>query len=647
MSRARNNNVRGPTSALTEFLRASGITPTTVARRAATQQGQQQQAAAGPSNDDSQQQQDQAVSSSVSGRPSRAASRRGASRRESGYGSDNLDEDDEENREEEKDENGAEEEEAVEEPERNSPAPAKKRKLTKAAEAKLKAQEKKKAKGKGKKGSGDEYEDDDDPYTSLSKSMWSNGSKPPVGDFENCAKCEKQFTVTKYTMAANPGPGWLCHVCAKASGKDPFKKPAAPRKRKAPGDKREVVHFVENRLPTLVNLCIKVVTQHIDDVESLGDIGTLNVEAIAKAMAKNRSLTTENAKLFYNTTNSKLVLYDATNLPSSAFESLVYLNPNLTSLRLDFCGQLDDPAFKVFTTSLPALERIELLGPFLVRSPAWKDFIKAHPNLEGFLITQSPRFDLDCLRELVSHCTGLKELRLKEFGKMSDAFLDEIADNLGGQGDSESILEYLDISSPGGESCSDAAVVNLLSAIGGSLRYLDVSKHDLLTDEFLLGGLQQHTHSLESLSIAHCPEITSKALASLFNEWENPPLVSLDASRNPELQTDALEAIMKHSGSRLENLNINGWKDVEENGLRDIGRKGKEMRKLDVGFCRNVDDFIIKAWLEGEDVKGRKKGGCTELVELKVWGCNRVTPNCPKKLGLALHGVESHIIKRT
>ncbi|KAJ2928494.1 hypothetical protein H1R20_g8594, partial [Candolleomyces eurysporus] len=626
MSRARNNNVRGPTSALTEFLRASGITPTTVARRAATQQGQQQ-AAAGLSNDDSQQQQDEAGSSSGSRRPSRAASRRGANRRESGYGSDNLDEDDEGNREEDQDENGADEE-AVEEPERNSPAPAKKRKLTKAAEAKLKAQEKKKAKGKGKKGSDDEYQDDDDPYTSLSKSMWSSGSKPPVGDFENCAKCEKQFTVTKYTMAANPGPGWLCHVCAKASGKDPFKKPAAPRKRKAPGDKREVVHFVENRLPTLVNLCIKVVTQHIDDVESLGDIGTLNVEAIAKAMAKNRSLTAENAKLFYNTTNSKLVLYDATNLSSPAFESLVYLNPNLTSLRLDFCGQLDDPAFKVFTTSLPALERIELLGPFLVRSPAWKAFIKAHPNLEGFLITQSPRFDLDCLRELVSHCTGLKELRLKEFGKMSDDFLDEIADNLGGQGDSESILEYLDISSPGGESCSDAALVNLLSRIGGSLRCLDVSKHDLLTNAFLLGGLQQHTHSLES-------------------EWENPPLVSLDASRNPELQTDALEAIMKHSGTRLESLNINGWKDVEENGLRDIGRQGKEMRKLDVGFCRNMDDFIVKAWLEGEDVKGRKKGGCMELVELKVWGCNRVTANCPKKPGLALHGVESHIIRRT
>ena len=67
------------------------------------------------------------------------------------------------------------------------PVPSKKRKLTKAAEAKLKAKEKK------KKGSDNE---DEDAYTALSKSLWSNGtSKPPVGSFEKCAVCKKQFTV--------------------------------------------------------------------------------------------------------------------------------------------------------------------------------------------------------------------------------------------------------------------------------------------------------------------------------------------------------------------------------------------------------------------------------------------------------------------
>lgn len=108
--------------------------------------------------------------------------------------------------------------------------------------------------------------------------MWKGDlPKPPVGSFENCARCQKQFTVvsvflarflllstltatfkTKYTMAANPPPGWLCHMCAKSSGADPFKTPAAPRKRKAAGEKRSVVNYEERRFPSLASICIKV-----------------------------------------------------------------------------------------------------------------------------------------------------------------------------------------------------------------------------------------------------------------------------------------------------------------------------------------------------------------------------------------------------
>jgi DNA repair protein RAD7 len=59
-------------------------------------------------------------------------------------------------------------------------------------------------------------------------------------------------------MAANPPPGYLCHQCVKASGNDPFKKPAAPRKRKPVADKREVISYEERRLPSLAAMCIEV-----------------------------------------------------------------------------------------------------------------------------------------------------------------------------------------------------------------------------------------------------------------------------------------------------------------------------------------------------------------------------------------------------
>ena len=107
-------------------------------------------------------------------------------------------------------------------------------------------------------------------------------------------------------MASSSGEGYLCHQCAKAGGIDPFKKPTLPKKRKAPSEKRNVTSFEERRFPTLVSLCVQVcyylsvyrlmpmilqlITEHIDDVEALGDIGALNTEAIARALSRNRSL---------------------------------------------------------------------------------------------------------------------------------------------------------------------------------------------------------------------------------------------------------------------------------------------------------------------------------------------------------------------
>ncbi|KAJ3513206.1 hypothetical protein NLJ89_g3081 [Agrocybe chaxingu] len=430
-------------------------------------------------------------------------------------------------------------------------------------------------------------------------------------------------------MAANSGTGYLCHQCAKAGGQDPFKKPTIPKKRT---EKRNITTFEERRFPTLVSLCIQLITKHIDDVEALGDIGAMNVEAISKALSKNRGLTPQNAHLFYNPTNASLTLFDATNLPSPALETLVYHNANLVSLRLDFCGHLDDKAFTVFSTGLPSLTRLELLGPFLVRSPAWQAFFKSHPKLEGFLVTQSPRFDEACIKALIKNCRKVTDLRLKEIGKMSDVFLSEIKGLK---------LRYLDLADPT-SSCSEKAMIALLRAVGKTVTHLDVSKHDLLTDGFLTKGLQAHAKKLDSLVLGHLPELTDEGVGAFFEGWKgSPPLLSLDMSRNDALAGAALKGAFKHSGRRLEVLNINGWKDVPEEDLMIIGHVGTELRKVDVGWCRAVDDFVVKAWLEGEELRGVVQGGCSRLEELKVWGCNRVTAACPRRKGLVIFGIES------
>ncbi|KAF9032948.1 RNI-like protein [Panaeolus papilionaceus] len=479
--------------------------------------------------------------------------------------------------------------------------------------------------------------------------------KPPVGSFENCASCEKQFTVTRYTMAASSGNGFLCHPCAKSGGKDPFKKPALPKKKRNNADKRTVTSFEERRFPSLVSLCIQLITKHIDDIDALGDIGTMNMEAISKALSKNRGLTVENAHLFYSPGNSSLTLFDATNLPPPALETLAYHNANLVSLRLDFCGQLNDASMQVFSTSLPHLRRIELLGPFLVRVPAWQTFFESHSQLESFLITQSPRFDEDCVRSMVKNCPNIKELRLKEVGKLNDVFLEELQKLTAD-------LTYLDLSDPS-HSCSEEAMIALISAVGGDLTYLNLSKHTLLGDSFLMQGVLPNIFKLRHLVLSYLPELTDKGVAEFFNEWgNNPPLDFLDISRNEELQSEALKAILYHSGKNLQVLNINGLKDVEQEALGLIGSVqkdnpknrfvgladiiGGQLKKLDVGWCRSVDDFIIKQMLEGtRNKRGNLEGGCKQLEELKVWGCNRVSASCPRRRGLIVLGIETHQVR--
>ncbi|KAF9546594.1 RNI-like protein, partial [Agrocybe pediades] len=317
-----------------------------------------------------------------------------------------------------------------------------------------------------------------------------------------------------------------------------------------------------------------------------------------------------------------------------ALETLAYHNANLTSLRLDFCGHLDDAAMKVFSKSLPSLHRLELLGPFLVRPAAWQEFFESHPQLQGLLITQSPRFDEECIKALVKFCPGITELRLKEIGQLKDAFLQQIQLFEGG-------LWYLDLADPS-HSCSEEAMLELLRAVGKTLTHLNVSKHNLLTDNFLKTGLLSKAKVMQSLTLSHLPELTTDGVRNFFDKWKgkNPPLSYLDISRNDELKGPALESILGHSGDKLEHLNINGWKDVEEDALRLIGKRGLHLKTLDVGFCRAVDDFVVKTWLEGED----SSAGCQHLQEIKVWGCNRITASCPRKKGVSIFGVESHVV---
>jgi DNA repair protein RAD7 len=228
------------------------------------------------------------------------------------------------------------------------------------------------------------------------------------------------------------------------------------------------------------------------------------------------------------------------------------------------------------------------------------------------------------MRALADNCSGLKELRLKEIKNMQDEFvtsLKSLEDN----------LTSLDLSTPGA-SLTEEALIGLMEVVGPTLTHLDLSGHDLVTDNFLHEGIKLHALTLRSLALSQLPELTNEGVSEFFSTWTtaskhgtaNPPLVSIDLSRNHQLSTEALNALLAHSGYALQHLKINSWKSTSAEALTQIAKAAKTLRTLDVGWCREMNDSVVKELMTE----------CEVLKEVKAWGCNGLTEFCPRKVTL-------------
>ncbi|KAB5589921.1 DNA-dependent ATPase [Ceratobasidium theobromae] len=612
----RANNVRGPTSALTEFLREHGITaqPTNAyARRIRTDNN------ANPVESTNVAGLSTVTTSPTTNAEEEAAAPRPAKRKrnkedDSDLDSDNLDATDDETpkvtpkpkgKGKGKGKNGAKELEKAK------------------AKAKAEHEAKRRKKDDGEVSSEDEYKAPSKGVPPAPSAL------PPIGGFETCVICGKSFTVTRYTMAADPPPGFLCHACAKASGADPFKKTSAPRRRKPTAEKRKIVNYEQKDVfKSLATVCIEIIAKHIDQLEALGDIGIVSMDKVAKILAKQRSLTESTSKLFYNVENPSLTLYDVSLLEPRAFHTLVALNPNLQRLRLDYCRGVDCNTLIKFATDLLHLTHLELYGAFLARAPAFIQFFnEIGSRLQSFLLSHSPRLNFDCCEALVKNCAdNLTELRLSNVGKLDDSWLPLLHRCTN--------LKYLELSYPGGEgSLTDKPTIELLQVIGEGLEYLDLSGHPLLSDIVLREGVLPNTPYLKTFKMSDTPLLTNDGVRDFFTELdEDTGIQCMEMRQNPLLSSESLRAFLdRPTACIIQELSINGWKDTDEETCQLIATSCPELKKLDIGFVRSVDDHMIKALLDG----------CSKIEEISCFGCNRVTEACPRKVGVNIYGVEA------
>lgn len=116
---------------------------------------------------------------------------------------------------------------------------------------------------------------------------------------------------------------------------------------------------------------------NIAEVDALGDIGSKNLERIAKIVCKHRALSAENLGLFLDISHTELSLYDCTSafyslrsspslttsdLKDTDFSSLVSFCPHLQKLDLRMCGRLDNDVLEAWGTGFKELKYLSLYG---------------------------------------------------------------------------------------------------------------------------------------------------------------------------------------------------------------------------------------------------------------------------------------------
>ncbi|KAI8361951.1 hypothetical protein B0O80DRAFT_434744 [Mortierella sp. GBAus27b] len=462
---------------------------------------------------------------------------------------------------------------------------------------------------------------------STSRSAFSHKRRMPQGTnkIEFCSKCRARFTIKAGTTPpVNDDGGVLCPTCGGAAA-TPSPAPR-PKSAKRNVRRQQQKAEIENRVPSLQDLCIQKIANYIEDVEAFGDISHVSMDKICRIICRNRSLNAETIQLFFDTRHFELTLYDCTDVTSEGLQNIAQFCPNLRSLKLKLCGRIDNSVMNYYANHLTQLTSLSLQGPILITEPSYIELFEiVGKKFERFELKHSARFSLEAVKALCQKCPNLQLLRLSDLGLMEDSWLEHISEL--------TKLKSLRLRNPEQGRITTDPVAKLLQAIGSGLEELELKGCIDLEDPVLLEGIRPCCMKLDRLNISGCEEFTSEAMESLFKDWSAHGLSYINLENCMALKDAAIAAVTAHSGESLEVFNIKGLDELTKESLLTLDRC-ENLLTLDASWVRALDDEVMEHLV----------GAAPRLHKVLVWGNHRLTECCPTREGMKIIGREGDYI---
>jgi DNA repair protein RAD7 len=473
---------------------------------------------------------------------------------------------------------------------------------------------------------------------------------PLPGQMENCASCDKRFTVTAYSRAG-PDGGLLCPKCTK----DLDKEEGTARKKSKTAARRQRRQLQSNLLDgiypgakDLMTLCIETLAKNVDEAEDFGDLPPALVDRLAAILSKKRLLNPNIFQLFLRPDRDTVTVYDGAKLSSDDYIRIFQIMPSVKHLRLRNAVQFKNKVMDHLLATVVTLESLSLHGANLIDDERWDQYLNEKGlHLKALKVYHTDGHFGDAQIELLSKtCPDLKRLKISHNQKVTDAGLKHIA-KLGK-------LECLGLEIY--QTTSSVPYVEIINSIGPALRTLSLATVHYINDT-VLDAIHENCQNISKLRITDNEVFTDQGFAKLFTNWYNPPLTYIDLHKcrhidaavpreNPDgigLGSLGFEALMTHSGSTLRYLDVHSCRHISLETFEKVfaaDKKYLELREMNVSFCQSVNDFVV----------GSIFRVCPNLKTLKVFGNfgvkdvrvprGKILIGVPNALGMQIEGTE-------
>ena len=311
--------------------------------------------------------------------------------------------------------------------------------------------------------------------------------------------------------------------------------------------------------------------------------------------------------------------------------------PKAQNVNLRNAGQFKDEVIDYIVERLVPLKNLQLEAANLVSNEAWaKLFSNCGQRLEYLKLTWLDySMDDDAFENLVSGCPNLKRLKIKKCFRLTDQALSAMS-NLHN-------LEHLSLRFPAPTTSSPLR--DLIASIGANLRTLSLESFEEADDE-VLSTIHHTCTQLTKLRFCENDLCTDAGFVSLFHDWQNLPLSFIDLSSNrsidyaqPDgseedptgLASAGFEALMAHSGSRLEHLEIASCRHIDYAAFARVFDGKNEyplLRDINISFLTKIDTAVAAGIFRS----------CPAIKKVTAFGCFNVSDVTVPK-GVALIGV--------